>query len=574
MTVTQRISRTAQGARLIPRLALANVLLVATLMSASAQPAGASQQVGALPVGQTSYPPPPGALYTSTSGSDANSGSERAPLRTIARAVSAAPWGGTVVVRGGTYREQVKVYGKKVTIQPYPGEAVWLSGSDVISGWVADGSAWRKDGWTASFARVSSGPRIDPAKPLAGWPDMVFYDGRSLRQVSSRAAVTPGTFYVDYTADKLFVGDNPAGRLVEASVRSEALHLNKANSSIVRGIGVKHYATPTDRFGAVRGYADNLLFENVVFLQNAAAGVSLIGSNITVRNSTSESNGQLGLHAHNTRALRVEGTSIVGNNTEGFVQTHAAGGAKLTRATAPVFKADRIERNTGTGLWFDESSSDIVVASSLVSNNVRHGIAVELSARATIVSNVAAYNGESGVMILDSSDIGVWNNTLVQNHRGIYVVEGTRTSATPGFTWDVDRITVRNNVISQGSLNSPSLLGVEDVRKQESAASMGVSFDYNAYYRTPSSAPPLAHWSGWPTRMVVLDSLAQFQGVGQEKAGFSAIGGSNPFLAANWKLPANSPAKGKGLPLPLPIASAGGLPAGTPVDLGVLTDVH
>ena len=62
---------------------------------------------GALPIGSARYSEPAGALYVATSGNDANSGVVGSPLRTLARALSKAPSGGTVILRGGTYHESV-----------------------------------------------------------------------------------------------------------------------------------------------------------------------------------------------------------------------------------------------------------------------------------------------------------------------------------------------------------------------------------------------------------------------------------------------------------------------------------
>ncbi|MDQ3641840.1 MAG: DUF1565 domain-containing protein, partial [Actinomycetota bacterium] len=163
-------------------------------------PALASEeQVGALAVGTTAYAVPTGAKFVSPSGSDANPGTESAPWRTLTHAVKTASSGSTIVMRAGTYREGVQFYAKTLTIQSYPKETVWMSGSDVVTGWVSDGSAWRKDGWTATFDRTDyTGVMVDPAYPLAAWPDMAFIDGAARRQVASRAEVVPGTFFVDY----------------------------------------------------------------------------------------------------------------------------------------------------------------------------------------------------------------------------------------------------------------------------------------------------------------------------------------------------------------------------------------
>ena len=58
----------------------------------------------------------------------------------------------------------------------------------------------------------------------------MFFDGGPLIRVGSVAAVGAGKFYFDQAADKIYIGNNPAGHVVEASVAVEAFH----------GVGNRH----------------------------------------------------------------------------------------------------------------------------------------------------------------------------------------------------------------------------------------------------------------------------------------------------------------------------------------------
>jgi len=66
----------------------------------------------------------------------------------VAKALSSAPSGATIVFRGGTYRNMTRIK-NKLTLQPYPHEQVWIKNIEV-QGWVADGAIWRKSNWTYS----------------------------------------------------------------------------------------------------------------------------------------------------------------------------------------------------------------------------------------------------------------------------------------------------------------------------------------------------------------------------------------------------------------------------------------
>ncbi|MFI0471074.1 DUF1565 domain-containing protein, partial [Saccharopolyspora sp. 5N102] len=119
----------------------------------------------------TDYPVPAGALFVATNGKDSAPGDEARPLRSLGEAVRRAQPGATIVLREGTYRETVGIIGKKLSIQPYPRERVWLKGSRVVAQWSRDGDLWRHAGWNAPLCRTCFLPEIiDPAHPLAGLP--------------------------------------------------------------------------------------------------------------------------------------------------------------------------------------------------------------------------------------------------------------------------------------------------------------------------------------------------------------------------------------------------------------------
>ena len=184
-------------------------LLCVAAGGAQAAPVRAAETAGALPIGSSRYPVPTSqTVFVSPSGSDSARGSVSAPVRTIKRALVLAPTGGTVVLRSWDlprvrHREQ-----KTVTIQNYPGEAVWLDGAQTVTGWVADGSVWRKAGWNHVFDHsptftsgqadgTASWKFVNPAHPMASHPDQLWVNGVAMTQVGSKAQVRPGTFFYD-----------------------------------------------------------------------------------------------------------------------------------------------------------------------------------------------------------------------------------------------------------------------------------------------------------------------------------------------------------------------------------------
>ncbi|MGI5171135.1 DUF1565 domain-containing protein [Spirillospora sp. CA-253888] len=234
---------------------------VALLGGAPAAQADAAPPIAIVP---TDYPVPAGAVFVSPAGDDAAAGDQAHPLKTVAKAVSKTAAGGTIVIRQGTYRETLGGIHKRLTIQPYPHEQVWFKGSSVISpaSFVADGTAWRLDGWNPGICQPESGtpPKADllncvhpdglsSENRIGGDPEMVFVDGAPLAQVATRAEVGSGEFYWDSVAGKLYLGTAPGGRTIEVSDRKLALQFHSgAAGSVVRGLGFTQYATaPTRR---------------------------------------------------------------------------------------------------------------------------------------------------------------------------------------------------------------------------------------------------------------------------------------------------------------------------------------
>ncbi len=80
--------------------------------------------------------------YVAVNGSEANTGSLNAPFQSINTALSHAAAGDTVMVRGGTYYEQVifpksGLLDKSITVKAYPGEKPVIDGSKItVSGWL------------------------------------------------------------------------------------------------------------------------------------------------------------------------------------------------------------------------------------------------------------------------------------------------------------------------------------------------------------------------------------------------------------------------------------------------------
>jgi mannuronan 5-epimerase len=535
----------------------------------------------------TNYSIPSGAFFVSSTGDDRNPGSQSAPWRTVKKAVDTVPAGSTIVLRGGVYRGTNVYVNKTLTFQAYPGEQIWIKGSEVVSGWVQDGSAWRSDGWVpvSSMAPGGNTNSIDPAYPAADYPDQVFLDGVPLRQVLQMSDLGPGKFYVDHSVQKLWISDNPTGKIVEASSLDMAMFVAASNTKIL-GLAFMHYAPTINTPAAVILNAPNIMVENCVFAFNAYAGLQVNGNvnnaslGYVIRTNDFVYNGARGLGGYAPNGSIIERNYIGYNNTEHFKIYWDAAGAKFAHAWYLVVRDNIFEGNLSKGFWCDWACYELKFVRNLARGNSGAGFYYELSQNAVIASNLV-YNNQIGINATQSGDLAVWNNTISNNGSNIAVDSYGAVDPVTGATGDATAPgIVRNNVVKNNILSG---LGMQfggqygmfytfDQSGTQTGEQMISELDYDAYYRPNPSFPAcLILWGFDPC----YPNITAFRtATSKELRGFGIDGGANPFFidegASDYRLAQSSPAKGAGTPLPASIAADIGVQANVAVDMGAL----
>jgi len=560
-------------------------------------PEGVRGTPGAGAPGSLSYPAPATAIYAAPGGYDGATGTQNSPVKTVAAALRLVPNGGTIVLRGGTYHEEIIVPAqKRVTIQPAPNEAVWLDGTKVVTGWQASGKTWVVSGWTTA---LDSSPTytqgapdntqaewrfVDPAYPMAAHPDQVWIAGAQLRQVGSAAQVTTGTFFVDTAGKRLVIGTDPTGKTVEASVLTQALSIRSAGSE-VRGIGVRRYATSVPQMGTVIAAAANISLTDVTIRDNSTTGFYSWAPGTSLTRVSLIGNGLLGGGASQADGLKVTKMLSTGNNSERFNHSPVSGAFKVTRTQRVTVTDSAFTGNYGRGPWFDESVVDIAFTGNDVIGNAGHGLLVELSERAVVADNIIARNGDFGLFVLNSGNVKIWNNTFVGNaNRNISIGQDARRASDPNAAghdprtryaplapWIVRNVVMSNNVMAESAGNC--LVCVQDYSLQYTGSQMVSSVNGNLYHRTAAGTP---RWfSAWSKGAVsrdpaVTDTLAAFAAsTGQDRRSRFAEG-TSVVTGAYALQPAYRAAQASvAVPVPTDVASVSRLP-GNSATLGAL----
>ncbi len=500
-----------------------------------------------------------------------------------------APASGTIVLRGGAYNEQVAVY-KAVTIQNYPGEEVWLDGSTAVKGWVKDGTRWRHDGWTTRFDHSPTYTKGAPdltikdwqfvnktIAPMAAHPDQLWISGARQKQAASLSALTAGSFYLDESSSRLYIGSDPTGKSVTASNLAQAMNV-RASGVVVRGIGFRRFAPSVWHVGAVTLEKPGATLENVHISEMATTGLSIQASGARIRKVTVGYSGMLGIHSRFADDLVLDRVHAHRNNIESFNIAPVSGGAKLGASRGVTVIDSNFSDNYGPGFWEDLSVYNTVIRGSDFNRNSGDGLFLEISAKAVVGDSVFMHNKLDGIKVNNTSNVKIWNNTFVGNSRSVWLAQDARRNTDrydqavdpripwpdPEMPWQLDNVTMSNNVIGLPA-GSKCVLCAEDYSYKESAESMRIKLDGNVYNRSSSSAPTwLTVWSRGSTSPATFTTLAGFKSTtGQEARGReytgSAVVSSSGVLADSVQNLAGSTA----INLPTDVAAAIGRTAGS-----------
>lgn len=588
----------------------------------------------------TNYPIPAGAVFMSPNGDDLGNGAIDQPVRSLNRAVSLTPAGGTIVMRGGIHREwyqrsgAVGIIGKPITIQGYPGEQAWFDGTDVVAdGWRNDNGRWVRSWSTPQFCggaydiavdgRSPVSPLLtrssacaysdsirDTAQPVAGDPQLVFYDGVELTQKGSLAEVTPGsrTFFYDWNTKQIHLSEDPGGHLVEMATRPAAFSLGGPYDFTVRGVGFRRYASSILGNSVLfiglggAGNPGRAVIERVAFTDNAGQTLHISGpkAGTVVRESVfafnhfvgMTSNGYANSNPGSPNGLLIENNIFNGNN-RGLIDTKCgascgAANVKLAHMTGFVARNNLVDNAAGLamGFWCDMDCSNGVIVGNTVRNNGGHGIFYEISNTGIIAGNITAHNNWSGIAVA-SANTKVYNNTIVNrpgpNVQGVWIFDDKRIAPGPEVPWpyvsprvDLGPNTVNtefaNNLIVAQQPKGARLLNFEDTSSTAPNTRVAQYFsvlDHNIYFHLPDQS--LYKW-GTVDAIKSPAQLASVSGRPWEANTISVPTAADPFVdraAGNFSLrPDSLPMTSAGRPLPADVAAALGVSG--PVHRGAL----
>jgi len=579
----------------------------------------------------TSYAIPSGSIYMATNGSDNNSGTITAPVASINKAAALVPDGGTIVMRGGTYRDWVNTSGalgtisKSVTIQAYPGEQVWFDGADVepAGNWTNDGNGQWSMSWnTPSFCSAKyytvpyDAQNSNNTGPCAHYdmyysstsssvvtaisdPQQVFVNGTPMHEVTTLAAATGGAYYYDQSNKVMYISTDPSTSTIELAARPSAMILNGANSKVL-GIGFKDYASNeynNSTEGALFAGNSGDTFQNDVFTGNSGGGLGVGDpTNAVIDHSVFANNGFDGIesngHEHSGGAIDdfiLENSVLNNNNARQFgyfcSTSCSQAGMKMAHMDGFTVTNNIIENNQNAhGVWCDEACTNGKYIYNLVENNGKSGLFYEISSTGIIASNMVIGNHNWGIRV-GSATTEVYNNTLLNNTgtEQLWIYDDARSPSASATDVGPDtyNVSVVNNLIS-GSVPAAWAYGTNQTATDTYPALSNFfsTIDYNAYYQSSGSGQLLWDWQSALSPTPIQNYYYNVSNFTAAHPPFDAHSiyvdsGSDPFFvdvaAGNYNVRSGSPAYKAATALPSDVQQALGLGSATGYSIGAIS---
>lgn len=363
--------------------------------------------------------------------------------------------GTTYRLMAGTHRNQ--------SVTPQSGDSFLgetgaiMSGATVLSSWTLDTGFWKATGQTAEGTQ--SAASCSAGYAMCQYPEDLWLDSTTLLlRVSSFGALGSGKWYFDYSANVVWIGQNPSGHTVELAETTYAFQNTGSviSNVTIANIIIEKYAA-TGGEGAI--YAPNgsgWTYTNNTFRYNHATGLAF-GTHSKVIENVAYDNGQNGIGGYNADLVTIRGNESYGNGYQ-FDPSDAAAGMKVALITNSTIVDNYVHDNYGNGIWCDVDCMNVTISANTVSDNDGAGIEYEISCNGLITGNGVYGNGtgvdgpgRAGIYVAHSKNVEVSYNTVVNAVHGIFAYQENRGFGSNCPQWEVENLWVHGNSVNMTS---------------------------------------------------------------------------------------------------------------------------
>jgi len=483
-------------------------------------------------------------FYAAPDGKAESSGNTIADPTTLESAIERSLTGDAIILRGGVYRNGNLLINQGITLQPYADEQPVLKGTFVASEWKNLGNGL----WTTPWSRLF------PSRPADWWMrsregkktpphrfnnDMVFVDGEFLQSAGWEGEVDAHSFYIDYEAGLVYIGTDPADRLVEITAFDLALRRTTQEvrgrkpdriGPVIRGITFTQYAyralevegtepegvSDESRYGK-EVVGTTLEHCTISFCSRVAA--YLRGDRLTIRNCRVSDTSTEGIYIIASSDVLLEKNIFTRNNIEGITGYFPAAVKIFNQSRRVTFRDNLVtDLPNSNGIWYDVGNVDGVFVNNWVEGVGRldrpfpkgnlwpsdSGFFFEISKGAVCAGNIFV-NCDHGIFVLNSSNVIMAQNTMVNS--ALCIGRNARVAAGDHFGWhastgpDVDardgHVMINNLLAGEEGIERPLLAVWQPPSLCEKLPKPLLKrMDHNVYVRHAGSASdPLILWS-------------------------------------------------------------------------------
>lgn len=379
-----------------------------------------------------------------TTGKDTNPGTESKPLKTIGAASALAitnnhnSIGTKIIIEAGTYRESIALTSSSkdtslpITFEAATNGTVIVSGATVYTGWAeySENKSIYTTGWTNNWGTCPQLTSCPFQQEITMRQELVAVNGTVLTQVLSFTQMQQGTFYVDESANLLYVwpatGTDMATATVEAGTSSSIFSINGKSQIVVRGLTFQ-YANTCHASAAVmvQGASKNILFDTDTFQWNNGQGLSISDpvTYFTVENSTSLHNGDSGFQEATTKyGLWQSDTSSYNNwrGAQGGYYVCNTSGLHAWEVHDDTISGFTSSFNQAYGIHWDTDNVSISASGIISSGNLRSGVFVEkdqgpITLNDSYICNQTSTQVVGGLVLRNSEGVSFTNGAIMNN---------------------------------------------------------------------------------------------------------------------------------------------------------------
>lgn len=392
--------------------------------------------------------------FVSTDGNPNTKGLTKEKPTTLESAINKARTGDAIILRGGVYRTGNLLFNQGITLQPFEDEQPILKGTHIAKEW----NDLRNGLWTIEWKHLF------PSKPQDWWRrhregkitplhrfnnDMVFINGKFLQSAGWEGEVDEDSYYIDYENQTVYIGIDPTDKLVEITAYDAALirtieSINGIESDkigpTIKGITFTQYAyraieiegKDPEGISNESNHGKDVVgttLENCTITFCSRVAGYFRGDCLTIKNCLISDTSTEGLYILSSSDVLLEKNILRRNNIERITGYYPAA-VKIFNQSYRVTCRDNlvIEHPYSNGIWYDVGNVDGVFVNNWIegvgftdtkinSDQVwpsQNGFFFEIS-RGVICAGNIFVNCDHGILVLNSSDAEIYNNTFVNS---------------------------------------------------------------------------------------------------------------------------------------------------------------